>query len=57
VFSCAAGCPACSGEPCLSPGDSQITERGSHEELMAVGGQYAELFKLQARRFAGEEMA
>jgi ATP-binding cassette subfamily B protein len=35
----------------------QITERGSHEELMAAGGQYAELFKLQARRFAGEETA
>ena len=35
----------------------RITERGSHEELMAAGGQYAELFKLQARRFAGEETA
>jgi ATP-binding cassette subfamily B protein len=35
----------------------QIIERGSHEELMAVSGQYAELFKLQARRFAGEETA
>jgi ATP-binding cassette, subfamily B, bacterial len=35
----------------------QITERGSHEELMAAGGQYAELFKLQARRFVGEETA
>jgi ATP-binding cassette subfamily B protein len=35
----------------------QITERGSHEELMAAGGQYAELFGLQARRFAGEEKA
>ena len=35
----------------------QITERGSHEELMAAGGQYAELFELQARRFAGEEKA
>jgi ATP-binding cassette subfamily B protein len=35
----------------------QITERGSHEDLMAAGGQYAELFKLQARRFAGEETA
>jgi ATP-binding cassette subfamily B protein len=37
--------------------DGQITERGSHEDLMAAGGQYAELFKLQARRFAGEETA
>jgi ATP-binding cassette, subfamily B, bacterial len=35
----------------------QITERGSHEELMAARGQYAELFGLQARRFAGEEKA
>jgi ATP-binding cassette, subfamily B, bacterial len=35
----------------------QVTERGSHEELMAAGGQYAELFGLQARRFAGEETA
>jgi ATP-binding cassette subfamily B protein len=33
----------------------RITERGSHEELMAAGGQYAELFELQARRFADEE--
>jgi ATP-binding cassette, subfamily B, bacterial len=35
----------------------RITGQGSHEELMAAGGQYAELFKLQARRFAGEETA
>jgi ATP-binding cassette, subfamily B, bacterial len=35
----------------------QITESGSHEELMAAGRQYAELFGLQARRFAGEEKA
>ena len=35
----------------------RITEQGSHEELMAAGGQYAELFGLQARRFAGEEKA
>jgi ATP-binding cassette, subfamily B, bacterial len=34
----------------------RITEQGSHEELMAAGGQYAELFELQARRFANEEM-
>jgi ATP-binding cassette, subfamily B, bacterial len=31
----------------------RITERGSHEELLASGGRYAELFELQARRFAG----
>jgi len=35
----------------------RITEQGSHEELMAAGGQYAELFGLQARRFASEETA
>jgi ATP-binding cassette subfamily B protein len=35
----------------------RITEQGSHEGLMAAGGQYAELFGLQARRFADEEMA
>ena len=35
----------------------QITEQGSHEELMAARGQYAKLFRLQARRFADEEKA
>jgi ATP-binding cassette subfamily B protein len=35
----------------------RIAEQGSHEGLMAAGGQYAELFGLQARRFAGEETA
>ena len=35
----------------------RITEHGSHEELMTAGGQYAELFELQARRFADEEKA
>lgn len=33
----------------------RITEQGSHEGLITAGGQYAELFGLQARRFAGEE--
>jgi ATP-binding cassette subfamily B protein len=37
--------------------NGRITAQGSHEELMAAGGQYAELFELQARRFAGEEQA
>jgi len=31
----------------------RISERGRHDELMAAGGQYAELFELQARRFTG----
>ena len=35
----------------------KITERGSHAELMAAGGKYAELFELQARRFAAEDEA
>ena len=35
----------------------RIAEQGSHQGLMAAGGQYAELFGLQARRFAGEETA
>lgn len=34
----------------------RITEQGGHEELLAYGGRYAELFELQARRFAdGDE--
>jgi ATP-binding cassette, subfamily B, bacterial len=33
----------------------RITEQGSHDELLAAGGRYAELFELQARRFADEE--
>jgi ATP-binding cassette subfamily B protein len=33
----------------------RITEQGSHEELTAAGGRYAELFDLQARRFTDEE--
>ena len=35
----------------------RITELGSHEELLAAGRQYAGLFGLQARRFAGEATA
>lgn len=31
--------------------DGRVAEQGSHDELMAAGGRYAELFHLQARRF------
>ena len=31
-----------------------ITELGSHEQLVAAGGTYAEMFEVQARRFRAE---
>ncbi|MGW4799195.1 ABC transporter ATP-binding protein [Nonomuraea sp. NPDC004297] len=31
--------------------DGRITEEGSHDDLMALGGEYARLFRLQASRF------
>lgn len=31
--------------------EGQVTEQGSHEELMAADGRYAHLFRLQAQRF------
>ena len=31
--------------------DGQITEKGAHEDLVAAGGRYAELFDLQARAY------
>jgi ATP-binding cassette, subfamily B, bacterial len=33
----------------------RIVEDGSHDELVAAGGRYAELYALQASRFASEE--
>jgi ATP-binding cassette subfamily B protein len=32
-----------------------ITELGSHEQLVASGGSYAEMFRLQAERFRDAE--
>jgi ATP-binding cassette, subfamily B, bacterial len=32
--------------------DGRVAEQGSHEELLAAGGQYAEMYRLQAMRFA-----
>ena len=33
----------------------RITELGSHDELLAAGGSYAEMFTMQAARFAGKQ--
>lgn len=33
--------------------DGRVAEQGSHDELMAAGGDYARLFRLQAARFGG----
>ena len=35
----------------------RITERGTHAELVAAGGQYAQMYELQARRFEAAEGA
>ncbi len=31
--------------------DGQVIEQGGHPELIALGGQYAELFTLQASQY------
>ena len=35
----------------------RITERGSHDELVAAGGTYARMYRLQAARFGGAPTA
>ena len=32
--------------------DGHISESGSHDEMLALGGEYAKLFTIQAERFA-----
>lgn len=34
--------------------DGSVAEQGTHEDLMAAGGDYAELFELQARGYREE---
>ena len=37
--------------------DGKITESGTHAELMAANGKYAEMFRLQAENYVGREAA
>ena len=34
--------------------EGRVAESGSHEDLMALGGQYAQLFSLQAKAYLGD---
>jgi ATP-binding cassette subfamily B protein len=36
----------------LVVGDGHIVESGSHDELVGLGGLYAELYALQAKQYA-----
>ena len=35
----------------------RIAEVGTHRELMERGGKYAEMFRLQAKNYVGEEVS
>lgn len=37
--------------------EGRVTEQGTHDELVALGGTYAEMFRLQAARFTEEVQA
>ena len=35
--------------------DGRVAEDGSHDELIALGGDYARFFQVQAEAFRGDE--